>query len=301
MQPSGKSTHYLALRVRIPLILIHSYGNDRANEMLVSIPAPGRAASTSSSSFRPRPSDAHNRPDEDFRTSTPLPSGRGPGSRSMKDQLQMGGMSTPNSASSSLPRFPVPRVHRRTKPRVSLGDFHDMPPDLIDVEHDYSESARSGRRESIKASSPFTPFALEEDEDEEDNEHDLDLDLELDLGVDENMLDPSSILSLHPKFKSKPKSKSKSTSKSLRRPVELESQVEASESDAFSLARCYFDTKELERCKRVLQGCRSKKAMFLRLYAVYLVCPNGMRVRELRAQAKCIFSAYRRRIRRRRR
>jgi hypothetical protein len=234
--------------------------------MLVSIPASGRAASTSkptsSSSTRSRrPSDISHRarPEKEFRTSTPINAHR------LQNHLPGLGLSTPNS--SSLPRFPspIPKIHKRTKPRVSLGDFHDQPPDLIDVERDYPHG-HGGKTTGPQGSSPFAPFKLERNDEVDpdlDIDHDLDLDFELDLGVDENMLDPSSILSLHPHPSSKRGQRGLEP--------ELESQVEASESDTYALAKCYFDTKELERCKRVLQGCRSKKAMFLRLYAVYLV------------------------------
>ena len=238
--------------------------------MLVSIPTPGRKASASSS--RPRPSDTHQRAGEDFRTSTPINTVRGSGSRSNRAH-RLGETSTPSAAfrTDPLPRFPSPRVHKRTRPRVSLGDFHDQPPNLIDVEHEYSRIAPGGLMEdtlleepdridkSPRASSPFAPFSPEEDAD--------DLDLDLDFGVDENMLDPSSIISLHPKRNTRGPHRDGP-------PVELESEVEAEEHDTYALAKCYFDTKELERCRRVLQRCRSKKAMFLRLYAVYLVSPN---------------------------
>lgn len=43
------------------------------------------------------------------------------------------------------------------------------------------------------------------------------------------------------------------------------------EEDAFDLAREYFEGKELERAASTLAECKSKKAVFLRLYATYLV------------------------------
>jgi len=232
--------------------LIRACSTFRANEMLVSIPAAGRKSSTST--FRPRPSDAHQRPGTDFQTSTPINSARS-GNGRLKNHLPE--LSTPSSSHRSpLPRFPSPRIHKRTKPRVSLGDFHDQPPNLIDVEHDLSradmdmgEDSNAFLQRPSRGESPFSPFALKEEDD-----------------MDEHMMDTSSLLSFDPIAPVKSKLPDKKTFE-----VEYESQVEAEESDTYSLAKCYFDTKELERCKRVLQGCRSKKAMFLRLYSVYLV------------------------------
>jgi hypothetical protein len=43
------------------------------------------------------------------------------------------------------------------------------------------------------------------------------------------------------------------------------------EADTFDLAKTYFDSKELERAVKTLNGCRSKRSKFLRLYSTYLV------------------------------
>jgi hypothetical protein len=227
----------------------------RANEMLVSIPAAGRKTSTST--FRSRSSDALRRPGEDFQTSTPLNSVRAaqPRSKHLPPDL-----STPSSSyRSPLPRFPSPRIHKRTRPRVSLGDFHDQPPNLIDAEHEFSrtdpstedhgiaEEASDFLRNPAHGASPFSPFPLAQEDD-----------------LDEKM-DTSSFLTFDPIGSTRHKFGQKKPA------IELESHVEAEECDTYSLAKCYFDTKELERCKRALQGCRSKKAVFLRLYSVYLV------------------------------
>jgi hypothetical protein len=122
---------------------------------------------------------------------------------------------------------------------------------LIDVEHDFSGMDMDMNHPEIAetveepefGSPPFEPFEPEDD-------------------LDENMEPGSS--------HSRPQSSIKSRDP-RKAGMELESQVEEEEADTYSLAKCYFDSKELERCKRVLQGCRSKKAVFLRLYSVYLV------------------------------
>jgi anaphase-promoting complex subunit 8 len=49
----------------------------------------------------------------------------------------------------------------------------------------------------------------------------------------------------------------------------------AAEDDEFDLAKTYYDGKELERVAKTLEGCKSKKAKFLRLYATYLVSSVG--------------------------
>ncbi len=43
------------------------------------------------------------------------------------------------------------------------------------------------------------------------------------------------------------------------------------EEDEFDLAKTYYEGKEMERVVKTLEGCKSKKAKFLRLYATYLV------------------------------
>lgn len=52
---------------------------------------------------------------------------------------------------------------------------------------------------------------------------------------------------------------------------EEERMLEIEEEDVFLLAKSYFDAKEMDRCRNSLRVCRSKKAVFLRIYATYLV------------------------------
>lgn len=47
--------------------------------------------------------------------------------------------------------------------------------------------------------------------------------------------------------------------------------TDTEEDDDFALAKAYFEAKELERCRAKLADCRSKRSVFLRLYATYLV------------------------------
>jgi hypothetical protein len=54
-------------------------------------------------------------------------------------------------------------------------------------------------------------------------------------------------------------------------PPPLEEEVDWGEEDTYELGRAYFEAKELERAAWALRGCRSNKAVFLSLYAQYLV------------------------------
>ena len=57
----------------------------------------------------------------------------------------------------------------------------------------------------------------------------------------------------------------------------LNSTIQSIDSDfmidiiVYNLAKTYFDTKEYHRAAKVLQNCKSRKAVCLRLYATYLV------------------------------
>lgn len=159
---------------------------------------------------------------------------------------------------------------------MSLGDFHDQLPDLIDVEHDLDFEDENNEDQSMANDQisngsgmlvdqtnippiaplpsvpppPFEPFSLDQ-------------------------------RASHPAFTSDPAAPQTKMAEGY----ELESQVEAEEHDTFTLAKCYFDSKELERCKQVLQPCRSKKSIFLRLYSVYLVSRRFSLLGDQHAQA----------------
>ncbi|KZS98314.1 cell division control protein 23 [Sistotremastrum niveocremeum HHB9708] len=49
-----------------------------------------------------------------------------------------------------------------------------------------------------------------------------------------------------------------------------EEDISEEEEDAFRIARCYFDSRELERTTFTLKSCRSPKARFVRSYAQFL-------------------------------
>jgi hypothetical protein len=131
-------------------------------------------------------------------------------------------------------------LHRKGKPRVSLGDFHDQSARLVDAENEF------GYRVGVRGGSGSGSGGAGDGGDGED-ENGFELDEEHYGQEDPSALTPPNA------------------------EQELESHIELLEEDIYSLAKSYFDSKELERCKRTLQNCRSKKAMFLRLYSVYLV------------------------------
>ena len=39
----------------------------------------------------------------------------------------------------------------------------------------------------------------------------------------------------------------------------------------YNMGKTYFDAKEFNRCAKAMRGCNSRQAIFLRLYATYLV------------------------------
>ncbi|KAL6997234.1 anaphase-promoting complex component apc8 [Sarracenia purpurea var. burkii] len=55
----------------------------------------------------------------------------------------------------------------------------------------------------------------------------------------------------------------------------LEEDNEAVDSDFYLLAKSYFDCREYRRAAHVLRDQTGKKAVFLRCYALYLVCSNS--------------------------
>lgn len=247
----------------------------RANELLVSIPKRGRTSVARQAPTQQQSSQAIH----EFATSTPLLRPQVPSQTSSTNLREF---STPHSVnlnrrshnSDAIPSSLL--VHKHTKPRVSLGDFHDQLPDLIDVEHDLdfedeNNEDQSMANDQISSGSgmlvdqtsippipplpsvpppPFEPFSLDQ-------------------------------RASHPAFISDPAAPRTTIAEGY----ELESQVEAEEHDTFTLAKCYFDSKELERCKQVLQPCRSKKSIFLRLYSVYLVSWRFSLLEEQHTQA----------------
>lgn len=62
--------------------------------------------------------------------------------------------------------------------------------------------------------------------------------------------------------------------------VEEEMEDDILDEDEFQLARSYFDIKEFDRVVFTLKHARSKRAVFLRTYAAYLVRKSHKSVRE---------------------
>lgn len=56
----------------------------------------------------------------------------------------------------------------------------------------------------------------------------------------------------------------------LPKPTSDQETAEFVEQDQLLLASSYFNTKEFDRCAYALKGCQSAKAIFLRLYAIYI-------------------------------
>lgn len=53
--------------------------------------------------------------------------------------------------------------------------------------------------------------------------------------------------------------------------VPVQSQEDAQDLDALTLAKSYFDLKEYDRAAYFLKGCCSRKSYFLYMYSRYLV------------------------------